>query len=333
MILISRCYRKWQSLFCLLLMIGLAIPYGAAMAVAGQVDANNAATAPTIDGQLNETGWNLANSVSKATIGTPNNTVTFGAMWDNTNLYVGVKVLDGNLYNDSANVWDDDSVEVYIDANNNKGTTYDSFDRQFVKGYNDTTLGGIGSQTGVTHAWAAVNGGYSVEMAIPWSNLGVIPASGLTIGFDVGNNDDDNAGARDAQAVWWGNINDYNNTSAFGSLVLMAAGTSTNTPTRTNTPTAGQSAYPSGTPWAIPGTIQAENYDLGGEGVAYHDTDTANNGGQFRTDSVDIESTSDTGGGYNVGWTRTAEWIEYEIRAPGQPVRGTLGQRLGPCAF
>lgn len=313
MILNSRCYRKWQSLFCLLLMIGLAIPYGAAMAVAGQVDANNAAAAPTIDGQLNETGWNLANSVSKATIGTPNNTVTFGAMWDNTNLYVGVKVLDGNLYNDSANVWDDDSVEVYIDANNNKGTTYDSFDRQFVKGYNDTTLGGIGSQTGVTHAWAAVNGGYSVEMAIPWSNLGVTPASGLTIGFDVGNNDDDNAGARDAQAVWWGNINDYNNTSAFGSLVLMAAGASTNTPTRTNTPTAGQSAYPGGVPWAIPGTIQAENYDLGGEGVAYHDTDTANNGGQFRTDSVDIESTSDTGGGYNVGWTRTDEWIEYTV--------------------
>ena len=28
----------------------------------------------------------------------------------------------------------------------------------------------------------------------------------------------------------------------------------------------------SGTPIALPGTIEAENYDKGGEGVAYHDT-------------------------------------------------------------
>ena len=68
----------------------------------------------------------------------PNNTVTLGAMWDATYLYVGVRVLDANLFNDSANVWDDDSVEVFIDANHNAGTTYDSFDRQYLKGYNDT---------------------------------------------------------------------------------------------------------------------------------------------------------------------------------------------------
>ncbi len=228
--------RQWQVVFCLLLILGLVIPLGAVGAVAGQVDANNVASAPAIDGNLSETGWNLAQTVSKTTIGTPNNTVTMGAMWDNTNLYVGVKVLDTALNNDSANIWDDDSVEVYIDANNNKGTTYDSFDRQYVKGYNDTALGGIGSQTGVAHASVAITGGYSVELAIPWSNLGVTPTAGMTIGFDVGNNDDDNAGARDAQAVWWGNINDYNNTSAFGSLVLMSAGGVTNTPTRTNTP-------------------------------------------------------------------------------------------------
>src|SRR5262249_39365395 len=38
-----------------------------------------------------------------------------------------------------------------------------------------------------------------------------------------------------------------------------------------------------GTPWAIPGKIEAENYDDGGEGVAYHDLDATNNGGQYRT--------------------------------------------------
>jgi hypothetical protein len=70
-----------------------------------------------------------------------------------------------------------------------------------------------------------------------------------------------------------------------------------------------------GVPLTVPGTIQAEDFDGGGEGVAYHDTDTSNNGGQYRATSVDIESTSDTGGGYNVGFTSGGEWLNYTINA------------------
>src|SRR5207249_1250766 len=70
-----------------------------------------------------------------------------------------------------------------------------------------------------------------------------------------------------------------------------------------------------GFPQIVPGTIQAEDFDGGGEGVAYHDTDTSNNGGQYRNTGVDIESTSDPGGGYNVGWTAAGEWLKYSINA------------------
>jgi predicted amidohydrolase len=63
----------------------------------------------------------------------------------------------------------------------------------------------------------------------------------------------------------------------------------------------------------VPGTIQAENYDTGGEGVAYHDTTSTNYGGQYRTDGVDIESTTDTGGGYDVGWMDPTEWLRYTV--------------------
>jgi len=93
----SKLYRQWAAGLSLLIILSLMLPFSRALAVAGQVDANNVTSAPTIDGNLNEAGWNLANSASKATIGTPNNTVTFGAMWDATNLYIAVKVLDGNL--------------------------------------------------------------------------------------------------------------------------------------------------------------------------------------------------------------------------------------------
>ena len=64
----------------------------------------------------------------------------------------------------------------------------------------------------------------------------------------------------------------------------------------------------------IPGIIQAENYDLGGEGVAYHDATATDDGSGFRTnDGVDLEATTDAGAGYNLGWTAAGEWINYTV--------------------
>lgn len=71
----------------------------------------------------------------------------------------------------------------------------------------------------------------------------------------------------------------------------------------------------SGTAHAIPGRIEAEHYDLGGEGIAYHETNTNGNEGkaQFRNDQVDIEETLDIDGAYNIGYTLTGEWLEYTV--------------------
>lgn len=74
-----------------------------------------------------------------------------------------------------------------------------------------------------------------------------------------------------------------------------------------------QQAPYGGTARNIPGTIEAEHYDTGGEGVAYHDLSSGNSGGQFRSDGVDIEATTDTGTGYNVGWIQAGEWLEYTV--------------------
>ena len=82
-----------------------------------------------------------------------------------------------------------------------------------------------------------------------------------------------------------------------------------------------------GTPRAIPGTIQAEDFDEGGENVAYHDSDPANNGGSYRTTGVDIEATTDTGGGYDVGWMTAGEWLTYTVSV-GQSGTYTLTARV-----
>jgi phosphatidylserine/phosphatidylglycerophosphate/cardiolipin synthase-like enzyme len=68
-----------------------------------------------------------------------------------------------------------------------------------------------------------------------------------------------------------------------------------------------------GTPVSLPGTIQAENFDEGGSGIAYSDTSAANQGGQYRSTSVDVETASDVGGGYDVGWVATGEWLKYSV--------------------
>lgn len=71
-----------------------------------------------------------------------------------------------------------------------------------------------------------------------------------------------------------------------------------------------QSPY-GGTARNVPGTIQAEDYDNGGQDVAFSDSDGSNNGGQYRTDAVDIEACSE--GGFNVGWSASNEWLEYTV--------------------
>jgi hypothetical protein len=65
---------------------------------------------------------------------------------------------------------------------------------------------------------------------------------------------------------------------------------------------------------AIPGTIQCEEYDFGGEGNAYHDDSSKDGDTGFRPeDNVDVEPATDAGDGYNVGWTQSGEWLEYTV--------------------
>lgn len=65
-------------------------------------------------------------------------------------------------------------------------------------------------------------------------------------------------------------------------------------------------------PFAIPGILQVEFYDKGGEGAAYHDSEAENRGdANYRSsDGVDIVNGN---GGKAIGYTSTGEWVEYTI--------------------
>jgi hypothetical protein len=74
----------------------------------------------------------------------------------------------------------------------------------------------------------------------------------------------------------------------------------------------GEGAY-GGTPAPVPGTVQAENYDTGGQGTAYNVTSVNGSANSYRSDGVDLETTSDTGGGYDLGWTGSGQWFKYTV--------------------
>ncbi|MGD0561083.1 MAG: carbohydrate-binding protein, partial [Streptosporangiaceae bacterium] len=74
-----------------------------------------------------------------------------------------------------------------------------------------------------------------------------------------------------------------------------------------------------GTPAVVPGTVQAANYDTGGQDVAYNVTSVNGSANGYRSDGVDLEDTADTqdtsaaGGAYDMGWTTAGQWFNYTV--------------------
>ena len=92
-------------------------------------------------------------------------------------------------------------------------------------------------------------------------------------------------------------------------LPLASPNAPTPVPTKTSTPTPTPTPGPFAT-LVVPGLIEAEDYDNGGEGAAYHDTVAGNQGGAYRSDDVDVESIS---GGYALAYIRDGEWTRYTV--------------------
>lgn len=65
----------------------------------------------------------------------------------------------------------------------------------------------------------------------------------------------------------------------------------------------------------LPGFVQLEDYDMGGQSVSFYDKDFVNEGGSYREDGVDIVQvdSADASKGYAIGYTQAGEWLEYSV--------------------
>ena len=68
-------------------------------------------------------------------------------------------------------------------------------------------------------------------------------------------------------------------------------------------------------PIAIPGLVQAENYNKGGANKAYYDMDESNRGNKFRKDGVDIYQPNM---GLSIGYCQKGEWLKYSVNVAAE---------------
>ncbi len=191
----------------------------------------NTTTAPVIDGGVDAI-WTKApaNAILQTVNGTLQHdyAATWRAMYDDNYLYVLVEVKDSSLKDNApaSMPWEDDAVEIYIDGNNGKASSYSASDHQFgfVWGLDTSTANMYGTtpRTGIQYAIPSVTGGYNLEAKIPWSTInGGNPFNGKQIGFDVEINDNDYGATRQATSGWYATANNaYANPAVFGTADL-----------------------------------------------------------------------------------------------------------------
>ena len=147
---------------------------------------------------------------------------TAKAMWDNNYIYILVEVTDPNgTYRSGANHYEQDTVEIFFDENNNKTTAYQSDDMQCRIGYdNSQTISDNRNLGDYISAATITSAGYVVEVAIPYSID--VYSSGQIVGYDVQINDDNGSGARAGICNWSGDMTGmgYASTECYGVLEL-----------------------------------------------------------------------------------------------------------------
>jgi aryl-phospho-beta-D-glucosidase BglC (GH1 family) len=182
----------------------------------------------TLDG-VADAAWDSAQTVAvgQAIIGAAPSATDFSGkfrtLWDDNSLYFLINVDDDVQSTTGSQGWDQDGVELFVDLDNSKGSTYDSNDFQFRFALNATTVWEQKSRiTGVQCTRKSASGAYCMEVAIPWSTLGGAAPFEKLIGVEVELNDNDGA-SRENKLAWSATQdNAYSDPSVFGQMKLVS---------------------------------------------------------------------------------------------------------------
>jgi hypothetical protein len=184
-----------------------------------------------IDGKLDESFWRIDQPIARKAKGTPAGRASFGAVWTYQtkytktrplNLVLAVKVLDGPKGKTPK-----DGVHIYVDANHNLSVIYSGDDTHFFvsryKSYAQSIRGKV--NWFCTAKVQEIQGGYTMEVSLGgdnyfsgegnWLPFGEKGVYGLDVAVDEGDE------SSVSQQVWRGDGNGAEDTSHFGTIVLV----------------------------------------------------------------------------------------------------------------
>jgi hypothetical protein len=190
---------------------------------------------PTLDGDLGDDAWASAPWVvmdSSTAATNPENTLPdddadlsmeFACVADDEFIYFAFRVRDDSIVADESSgcdVWQDDSVEFYLDGCYERGSAYNGDEAQIAFGaenigitnQDEIIIGGCvgrfqGPETGTQALAVETEDGWAGEMKVPLRFEGddgwqLEPLDGQVVGFNVHYNDDDDEMERDHKLIW-----------------------------------------------------------------------------------------------------------------------------------
>jgi len=189
---------------------------------------------PKIDGQIDEVWRSVANTFQGSygnsgllPNGPQDLTGWFRLLYDGTNFYGLFYTQDDVLFDNHANVWENDGWEIYFDPDYSRGTSYDGVNDQQIRiEHRDKTPEEIDCASWVNKnkiQFVNVNTpkGYVLEFSIPLTELKLSPLAGTLLGFETQQNDNDGTN-REHVSKWWLKQGDdsWLNPSTFGTAKL-----------------------------------------------------------------------------------------------------------------
>ena len=126
---------------------------------------------------------------------------SFKVYWDISKLYLLIEVKDSTPDTAASKFSRKDCVEIFINENGTKPAEYGEGDCHYkISRAGEIELGNGGVEDFISYAATETEGGYFVEVGVPFSTIR--PKFGTVIGFDVRVNDSQNDQYRDYMTQW-----------------------------------------------------------------------------------------------------------------------------------
>lgn len=172
---------------------------------------------PVIDG-LVDVVWGKTQIIVPQQISSNVKTeAVFRVLWDDNALYVLAEVKDSNLTVESVNPYMQDSLEIFLDENNDKTREYGMDDLHFRVNYENTQSVDVGNIERFFTSAQKTEEGYIIEARVAFKS---IPENDQVLGIELQVNDAIGANRIGTLNVFDSTNNAWNNTAKFGSILL-----------------------------------------------------------------------------------------------------------------